>query len=175
MSDSLRDQLLKCGLAANTGKPLRSVRSQDRSRPMRRRKNADDSDIDLARAYALRERSERDERERMQREAEQRARQKKERRRKITQLLEGRALNQAEADIARHFPHRDRIRRIYVSAAQLRRLNAGELGVVQLAGRYLLVDRDIALAAETIDPDALVLLCEATANTDNDVPPDLIW
>jgi uncharacterized protein YaiL (DUF2058 family) len=90
-------------------------------------------------------------------------------------LLGGKALNRPEADIARHFPHRDRICRIHVDAAQLGRLNAGDLGVVQLAGRYLLVDREVALAAQAIEPEALVLLCEPGAAEDDGVPADLVW
>ncbi|MGA8279208.1 MAG: DUF2058 family protein [Rhodanobacteraceae bacterium] len=175
MSDSLRDQLLKSGLANKIRKSLRSAHDPGATRPAKRKENRGSSEIDLARAYALRERSERDERERIRREAEQRAREKKERRRKLAQLLEGQALNLADADIPRHFPHRDRIRRIYVSTSQLPRLNAGELGVVQLLGRYLLVNRDIALAAQAIDADALVLLCDSTASADDDVPADLVW
>ena len=47
--------------------------------------------------------------------------------------------------------------------------------MVQLAGRYLLVERETALAAQAIDPDALVLLCDPDAAADDDVPADLVW
>jgi uncharacterized protein YaiL (DUF2058 family) len=136
---------------------------------------AGQQDINLARAYALRERTEREKREREQREAEQRAKVKKERRQKLGALLDGKALNEKEAEIPRHFPHANKIRRIYVTAEQLPRLNGGELAVVQLAGRYLLVARDDGLAAKAIDPDALVLLCDAHASDEDDVPADLVW
>lgn len=171
MSDSLRDQLMKSGLAGRLkAKPRlsRETSSHARSKPR-------NDEIDLARAYALRDRDERAERARIQREAEQRAREKKERRRKLSELLGGQALNLADADIARHFPHRDKIRRIYVSPAQLPRLNAGDLGIVQLAGRYLLVNREIALAVRAVDADALVLLCEPDAAGEDDIPADLVW
>lgn len=90
-------------------------------------------------------------------------------------LLSGRALNSADADLPRHFLHAGKIRRIYCTREQLLRLNRGELAVVQFAGRYLLVEREIAIAAQSIEPQALVLLCEADDAADDDVPPDLIW
>jgi uncharacterized protein YaiL (DUF2058 family) len=191
MSESLRDQLLKSGLARKQrseapAKPARSDsprgdrapgRPQDRrpksARPAEPRKRGE---IDLAKAYALRDSSERAERERAQREAEQRAREKKERRQRLAALLEGKAENAKDAEIPRHFPHANKIRRVYVTAEQLPRLNGGELGVVQLAGRYLLVGRDIAQAARDIDGDALVLLCDPhNASGEDDVPSDLVW
>ena len=173
MSESLRDQLLKSGLArklkAEQPKP---AKPQHRPAPQKRER----SEIDLAKAYAMRDSSERAERERAQREAEQRAREKKERRQKLTQLLNGRALNAQDADIARHFPHANKIRRVYVTAAQLPRLNGGELGVVQLAGRYLIVDIETAKGVREVDPESLVLLCDPMENaSEDDVPSDLVW
>lgn len=201
MSDSLRDQLLKAGFAPpkveNRPKPQQrpgqgrpqgqpNVRPQGKpsgkpgrghagkpSPPPRER-----GEIDLAKAYALRDRTEREQREREQREAEQRAREKRERKQKLTALLQGQgvAFNDANAEIPRHFPHANKIRRIYVTAEQLPRLNGGELAVVQLAGRYLLVSRETGLAAQAIDPDALVLLCDPHASAqEDDIPADLVW
>jgi uncharacterized protein YaiL (DUF2058 family) len=191
MSESLRDQLLKSGLvrklrSETAAKAPRSesprgdrssARGQDRRpKPARPGTPRNGGEIDLAKAYALRDSNERAERERVQREAEQRAREKKERRQKLVTLLDGKAQNAKDADIPRHFPHANKIRRVYVTAEQLPRLNGGELGIVQLAGRYLLVGRDIAEAARDIDADALVLLCDPHENAaDDDVPSDLVW
>lgn len=132
-------------------------------------------EIDLAKAYALRQRAENEERQRIEREAAERSRLKKERRQKLGTLFAGKALNAADADVARHFPHGSKIRRVYVTAGQLPRLNAGELAVVQHNGRYLLVEREIALAAQQIDEEALVLLCDPNAPAEDDVPADLVW
>lgn len=193
MSDSLRDQLLKAGFAP-TAKPARDKPRNDaprnnavrnnaprskapdnRPKPSRgERKNASPGEIDLARAWSLRERTEREEREREQREAEARAKQKKERRQKLASLLSGHVLNDAAADIARHFPHGKKISRIYVTAEQLKALNGGELAVVQQQGRFVLVTRETAAAAAAIDPEALALQCEP-GDEDDDVPADLIW
>jgi uncharacterized protein len=188
MSESLRDQLLKSGLA-KTLKPeakpvqkpqparpqpprLQSPRPQP-PRPQHRPPKKDD--VDLARAYALRAKAEREERERIQREVERVAREKKERKAKLSALLSDKALNLTDADVPRHFPHGTKIRRVYCTSEQLVRVNQGELAIVQLAGRYLLVEKDIALQAQAIQPESLVLLCDPNAPADDDVPADLVW
>ncbi|MCE3002124.1 MAG: DUF2058 family protein, partial [Xanthomonadaceae bacterium] len=130
---------------------------------------------DLAQAYAARARAERSEREQAEREAQAKAREKRERRAKLAALLEGKALNVADADIARHFDHGGKIRRVYVTAEQLPRVNAGELGVVQRDGRYLVVSREVALAAREIVPECIALLADPDAPPEDDVPPDLVW
>jgi uncharacterized protein YaiL (DUF2058 family) len=187
MSDSLRDQLLKAGFAAKPrteprrGRPQPQPRPQPQARPQPsppvppRAPRRPQGEIDLAKAYALRDRTEREAREREARQAEQRARERKERRQKLATLLNGNALNAAEADIPRHFPHANKIRRIHVNAEQLPRLNGGELAVVQCAGRYLLVTRETGLAARAIDADALVLLCDPLVADEDGVPSDLVW
>ncbi|HJT97513.1 MAG TPA: DUF2058 family protein [Rhodanobacteraceae bacterium] len=174
MSESLRDQLLKSGLARKLKpepRPKPAAPAHKPAHPKRER-----ADIDLAKAYAIRDSAERAERERAQREAEQRAREKKERRQKLAALLDGKSLNAAAAEIPRHFPHANKIRRIYVTEEQLPRLNGGELAIVQLAGRYLLVEANIGKRAGEIDADALVLLCDPqTEAAEDDVPSDLVW
>ena len=188
MSESLRDQLLKSGLAkklkpeakpaakAPPPKHQQHARQQPprppNARPQQPQKK---DDVDLARAYAMRAKVDRDERESAQREAERIAREKKERKTKLMTLLNGKALNNSDADVARHFPHGNKIRRVYCTKVQLEKLNRGELAVVQLAGRYLLVDKDIALQAQAIQPESLVLLCDPNAPADDDVPADLVW
>jgi uncharacterized protein YaiL (DUF2058 family) len=130
---------------------------------------------DLAQAYAARAREEREARERAEREAQERARDKRERRHKLAALVDGTALNVADADVARHFTHGGKIRRVYVTAEQLPQVNRGELGVVQRDGRYLVVTRELALAAQAIVPESLVLLADPNAPPEDDVPPDLVW
>ena len=201
MSESLRDQLLKSGLVkklkpnAPASAPQRQGPRPDRAgaphgkqaqrggakpgptapAPSKPDPNEAPHENDLARAYALRAKQEREERERAQREAERIAREKKERKQKLANLLDGKALNATDADLPRHFPHGDKIRRVYCTADQLARLNRGELAVVQLAGRYLLVDAGVARQAQAIQPECLVLLCDPNAPTDDDVPADLVW
>jgi uncharacterized protein YaiL (DUF2058 family) len=179
MSDSLRDQLLKSGLVQKLKvdtKPSRPQQVKQPSRPLvAKPRPASAEEVDLARAYGLRARQEKEERERSQREAERSAREKKERKQRLAALLDGKALNTGDADVARHFPHGNKIRRVYCTPEQLTRLNRGELAIVQMAGRYLLVDHGIALQAQAIQAEALVLLCDPNTATEDDVPADLVW
>ena len=189
MADSLRDQLLKSGLVQKLKAEARETRPAERAqrpakakqRPDRRNapnKAADtrsQEEIDLARAYGLRERAEREQRAREKKEAERRAKEKAERKQKLAALLDGKALNKADAEIARHFPHGEKIRRVYCTAEQLVEVNAGQMAVVQYRGRYLLVARDVAEQARAISPESLVLLCDPDAPAEDDIPDDLIW
>lgn len=178
MADSLRDQLLKSGIVKQVREEKRPApRRGKSSRPAGRSEPArDQADIDLARAYAMRAQTEAAERRRAEQEAAERARLKRERKAKIQKLLEGQALNKADADQARHFEYGGKIRRIYVDAGQLAALNAGELGVVQQAGRYVLVVRGIAEKVSQIEPALLALLVSNGGEVaDDGVPDDLIW
>jgi uncharacterized protein YaiL (DUF2058 family) len=192
MADSLRDQLLKSGIvkqvqqdrvredtraASKGGKPApRNAKASPQSKNASRLPRRDQSEIDLAKAYALRAQTEANERKRIEQEAAEQARLRRERKLKIQQLLEGNVLNKADADQPRNFQYGDKIRRVYVNAEQLHALNAGELGVVQQAGRYLLVSRTIAEQVRDIDPHQLALMVDSTSGVDDDgVPDDLMW
>ena len=69
------------------------------------------------------------------------------------------------------------------AAAQLTALNAGALGVVQLNGRYLLVDAATLAEAEAVFPPAVALKVDPDAPAADDpyadpkyqVPDDLVW
>ncbi|WEN13994.1 DUF2058 family protein [Rhodanobacter sp. AS-Z3] len=189
MADSLRDQLLKSGIvkqvqpersrepkrapAPKLGKPARhGGKPQPPSAAGRSQE-----EIDLAKAYALRAQTEARERKQVEQEAAEQARLRRERKQNIQKLLDGKALNKADADQPRNFEFGGKIRRIHVDAAQLAALNAGELGVVQQAGRYLLVTREIAEQVRAIDAQQVALLVDpnAVAVGDDGVPDDLMW
>jgi uncharacterized protein YaiL (DUF2058 family) len=95
----------------------------------------------------------------------------------VQKLLEGQALNKADADQVRHFEYGGKIRRVYVDAVQLADLNAGKLGIVQNSGRYLLVAQTVAEQVREVDPHLVALLVDpATAGVDEDgIPDDLMW
>jgi uncharacterized protein len=202
MADSLRDQLLKSGLVQKLkseakpeprpagGKPANRSEARPGARPIQgkppargpqpggpaaRPQKSAGGEPDLAQAYALRARSEREDRERSQREAEQKAREKRERKEKIARLLNGKALNVADAEHARHFEHSGKIRRVYCTQDQLAAVNRGEIAVVQQNGRYLLVSVDVAREVKALWDEALVLLVDPNAPVEDDVPADLIW
>ncbi|MXV34625.1 DUF2058 domain-containing protein [Xanthomonas sp. LMG 8989] len=151
------------------GQPARPPRSRE--------------DIDLAKAYAIRAQREKDERIEAERQKQEEARLRREARAKLDALLKDQALTQSEADIARHFPYGGKIKRIYVTADQLKALNAGELGVLQQNGRYLLVTAALLDQAEAIFPAAVALRVDPNAPAEEDpyadpkyqIPDDLVW
>ena len=83
----------------------------------------------------------------------------------------------------RHFEYGGKIKRIHVTAEQLKALNAGALGVVQMDGRYVLVDAAVLAEAEAIFPQAVALKIDPNAPAQDDpysdpqlqVPDDLVW
>ena len=140
-------------------------------------------EIDLARAYAIRAQKEKDERIEAERLKQEQARERREAKAKLAELLKDQRLNDPAAEIARHFDYGGKIKRIHVTPAQLKALNAGELGVVQLDGRYLLVTAALLEQAAAIFPPAIALKVDPTAPAADDpyadpqyqVPDDLVW
>ena len=157
------------------------VQTRRDGKPGGRRKPA--SEMDLGKAYALRAQKEKEERIAAEQAKQEAARLRREARVKLGAFLQGKTLNQAEADIARHFEYGGKIKRIYVTADQLKSLNAGELGVVQLEGRYLLVAVETLVQAEQIFPACVALKVDPNAPAGDDpysdpqykVPDDLVW
>ena len=145
-----------------------TARTQAAGRPAPRSVDASQEEIDLARAYALRHAQEQREKATAERAAAERARRRKEQREKAQALVQGKTLNRAEAELMRHFEYGGKIRRVHVDAAQLRALNAGELGVIQLDGRYWLVERALAESVREVAPQHVALLPDPGAGDDAD-------
>ncbi len=196
MSNSLRDQLLGLGFTAprpeprpkretpkpagKGAKPAHAGKPKPQQhRPQRR------EDIDLAKAYAIRAQKERAARIEAERLRQGEARKRREAKARLAELLQGKALNAGvdEADHVRHFEYGGKIKRVHVTAAQLKALNAGELGVVQLDGRYLLVDAATLAQAAAVFAPAVALRVDPDAPAREDpysdpayqVPDDLMW
>jgi uncharacterized protein YaiL (DUF2058 family) len=195
MSDSLRDQLLGLGFKP-APKPARKPdqkhapkhapqppRAQAGKPARKRRAPETRGEMDLAKAYAIRAQREKEERIEAERAKQEAARQRREARARLATLLDGKALNVPDADIARHFDYGGKIKRVYVTADQLRALNAGELGVVQQDGRYLLVTAAVLAEAEAVFAPAVALRVDPAAQPGDDpyadpqyqVPDDLVW
>jgi uncharacterized protein YaiL (DUF2058 family) len=140
-------------------------------------------EMDLAKAYAIRAQREKEERIEAERVKQEEARLRREAKAKLAEFLKDKGLNDPAADIARHFAYGTKIKRIYVNAEQLKALNAGELGVVQLDGRYLLVTVDVLTQAEVLFAASVALKVDPNAPAGDDpysdpqyqVPDDLVW
>jgi uncharacterized protein len=168
------------------GRPHQAKRGGGPAQPARRaepNKPRPREDIDLAKAYAIRSQREKDERIAAEQAKQEEARLRREARTKLAELLKDKALNAADAEIARHFPYGGKIKRVYVTPPQLKALNAGELGVLQMDGRYVLVSAELMAQAEAIFPPAIALKVDPNAPAQDDpyadpqyqVPDDLVW
>jgi uncharacterized protein YaiL (DUF2058 family) len=202
MSISLKDQLLGLGFTQPVQKPVVQKKhpglpsGDRRGNPTVKAKSGiqtgrrsaskpaqSQTEIDLAKAFALRSQQDKREREAAEAAKQEAARQKRLAKEQVAALLEGKILNLADADIARHFSYSGKIKRIYVNAGQLTALNSGALGVVQFNGRFCLVDKDVALAVRAQLPALLALYCDGTEinvpehydDPKFQVPDDLIW
>lgn len=197
MTDSLKDQLMKLGFKSAPREPARPAKPQhgkpqqgkapqgrpQGNKPAGAGKPRHEGEIDLAKAFAIRAQKEKDERIAAERQRQEEARLRREGKAKLTELLTRARRNDDAADIARHFEYGGKIRRIHVTAEQLKALNAGELAVVQMAGRYHLVSVPDAQEAERILPGSLALCVDPNAPPEDDVyadpkyqvPDDLVW
>ena len=203
MSNSLKDQLLGLGFSApkpeprkpqpakKTGQGGKPAHAQANRKPGGKpaphkpqlQKGMRREDIDLAKADAIRAQKEKDERIEAERLKQEEARLRREAKAKLAGFLAGKSLNAADADHVRHFEYGGKIKRIHVTAEQLKSLNAGQLGVVQQDGRYLLVDAATLAQAEAIFAPAVALKVDPNAPSQDDpysdpqyqVPDDLTW
>ena len=89
----------------------------------------------------------------------------------------------AEADTPFHFPRGDRLKRLYVSEDQRRRLAAGELAIVGFRGRHHLIPRPAGERVRELRPEVFVFIAagddgaqEAHAGYEGyTVPDELVW
>ena len=184
MKNALQEQLLKAGLATEDqlAKPRQNRRKQSRpqnrkpaGKPKRKPKPQDDSD--LARAWAARQKAEREEAARKKRIKAQR----KANRAKIRQLTLDNCLNADDAEIPFQFMVGSNIKNIYVTEAQRRQLLDGELRITFQDGRRCLIPAEVAARIHELDPEKLIIDPSAVEESADDeyadyqVPDDLIW
>lgn len=191
-SGSLRDQLKALGLVKPPPKPDPAAPRDRQPRkphpgpkpssgvkaPSRTAPPAQTAEeISLAKAYAARQAAEQAEAAALRRQQEEKARQKRERKAAAVALLEGKSLIKPDAELPRHFEYGKKIRRIYVDAEQLKALNAGQLGIAQLDGRFLLVDQATIETLQRVAPEFVALRVDPDHPVTDDlaIPPDLHW
>jgi uncharacterized protein YaiL (DUF2058 family) len=191
---TLQDALLKSGLASEEQKSRRKRKDDraggsgknPRARSDRRRKKeagrrggkSDGAKSDLERAWAARARAEKAEKEQAKqaRVADQEARRR--RNLELDRIVTGRVLNDDAAEVPRYFEHLGRIRRVLCTPAQRDAINRGELGIVGLRGRYLIVEPDVVAQYRRVADDLVPDLSGREPEDDGEYPPvpdDLAW
>jgi uncharacterized protein YaiL (DUF2058 family) len=180
MSDSLQDQLRALGLAKKQPRKTKGSGAAKRSRQANRKRSGQDAkpgELSLEKAYALKRREEQRQADKARRKKQAEDRQRRLLNNQIREIVKVNRLNREEAEIARNFLFRGRIRKINVTSDQLKALNAGDLGIVYLSGGYHLLDLAQLDKVRALSADHVVDL--NTDNTDDDeefpVPDDLSW
>lgn len=164
MGESLRDQLIKAGLATEAQakrkerRPRLPKQGSGASSPPRRGGKA--REMDLATAYQARERQERQERADAERAEREAAARRRESRAAIRSLLERSRLNEPDASIAYHFTVGSKVKHLYVTQDQQESLAEGRLAIVLFEGQRHLVPLATGKRIIELDSSRVVILHE---------------
>lgn len=164
----------------NTGKPGRADASNARPATRKPSNSTRPPGSDLERAYSARRKAEQEEKERVKRERVADQEQRRKRNLELDRIVDGKALNETDAELPRYFEHIGRIRRVLCTPDQREAINDGRLGVVNLRGRYLIVLPEVLEAYRALAPDLVPDLGgpEPDGDAEGDYPPvpdDLTW
>lgn len=184
MAGSLRDQLLKAGLVSK-----QQVRDSKRKSHNKRKQVSNKGEnavegISLAQAYGQRSQQEKRERDQELNRKREEAKRRKEIKAQLRQVIVSNSLNDKKAEIARHFEHNGKIRKLYINKDQQTGLNSGRFGIAYLAGRYYLLDGERIAKVAAIEGSAVALHIsgdQTAAESDDQeytqfkVPDDLMW
>jgi uncharacterized protein len=183
MSTSLRDQLLKAGLAnQNQSKDAeRQLRQQQRERqqlPKGKRGTASEAERAALQAQLAKATRDQELNRRQNEEADKKARQAQ-----IAQLVEQNRLPQPQTDELFNFVDGNKIRRIPADNSVRERLSRGAIAIVRCNGRYELVPTETAARIRERDEHAVIVcgVARDSAAPNNDgyenfvVPEDLKW
>lgn len=192
MSTSLRDQLVKAGLA--TSKQAKKAENQNRAEQIKRHKagkKGNDPSVAPPQASAqVKAKRLKADKARQDKEI---ARQRNDKyaqralRAEIKQLVKAHDQRSKVTDedaVAYNFVHGKKIKRVYVTPQERDQLSAGRLVVINNDGKYHFVTPDIATKIETRDPKRIIVAHQQTQQEkgpDDDyyakfeVPDDLDW
>lgn len=174
MSDSLQDQLLALGLARKKA----SATKQKRKPPRKKKPGDSGTGLSLEKAYALRQREEKELADKARRRKQAEDRKRREINQAIRAIVSKNRLNSAEAELSRNFMYKGRIRKVNVTGDQLKALNAGELGLVYLTGGYHLLAPEWVDKVRELAPDHVPDLNSNEGSEEEEefpVPDDLTW
>ena len=190
MARSLRDELLKAGLVTSEQASRAERGSRPRSKPAR--KGTASRERGERRRRAAVSASSRGSRQSSERPAPVPARppapdpEEKVRHLnvEIRRILDTEAEKvEAETDTPFHFPRGERVKRLYVSEDQRRRLAGGELAIVGFRGRHHLVPRPAGERVRELRPEVFVFIADGDGGAEEmeagyegyEIPDELVW
>ena len=155
MSDNLREQLLKSGLASEH--EARQAKSESRKKGKRKGKGQAPERSPEADAIKRQE-AEKVARDRALAEERERAKREKALRAEISDLIGARQLNESRAETPYHFAADGRARRVRVTSQQRRELARGELACVYWKDRGYVLPRESGERIQARKPDVPVVI-----------------
>ena len=176
---SLQDQLLKAGLIDDkkANKIKKNKLKQTKQKQKNKIETADEAKLAAQQAQA--EKVQRDRQLNQQRKAEA---ERKAIAAQVRQLVEMNRQPRDGGDITYSFTDGTLIKRIPVSATQLKQLSNGRLCIIKLDGQYELIPTLVAEKIQLRDESTQILSNQSTEAPDEDdpyadfqVPDDLMW
>ena len=179
MADSLQDQLRALGLAKEK-KPVRkkkAPRKKNRGQGSPATPTPRDREPSLDKAWAMRANEEKRSAEQRRARKIEEDRKRRELNKAIREIVKPNRLNREDAEVARNFMFRERIRKVYVTPDQNSALGSGEMSLVYLSGGYHVLAAEHAEAVRRIAADHVVDLSvgDDPAEEEHPVPDDLTW
>ncbi len=201
MSESLRDQLVKAGLAtaSQAKKAERQAKAQQHSNRSRKpeesgkpgqskSKESDPNSPEAVKARARKQQAEKRARDRALAETRNEKAAAKALRAEIKQIItqnDQRQKTTSDEDVPYQFVHGRKIKRIYVPTAQRERLINGSLVIINNDGLYSLVSQEVAEQIKARDPKRIITSQEEDKQPEPgsddeyyakfEVPDDLDW
>jgi len=184
MSNSLRDQLIKAGLANE--KQLKQAKQQDfqqHKQANRQKKQGGGGKVqsEAAQAAAAAAAAKRARDQELSRKAhqeqEQRAREAQARDLVVKSEI---TRPQSDKDIAFHFTQEGKVKHVYVNPDIHKQLTAGKLAICRTRGRFRVVPTEIAEKVRPIAPYLVIFIAsdqpaEDPAYLEHPIPDDLMW
>lgn len=177
MSNALKDQLLKAGLA--DAKKLKAIKKEKHKQKVQAGKNQ--AVVNEASVLAEQSRLQQVERDRQLNQEKQAALQQKAIVAQVKQLIENNTIK-AQGDVAYNFTDGKLVKRLYVSSKQHDELSRGLLAIARLAENYHLVPTAVAEKIQQRLADSIVVLNVKQQQVDEDdpyadyvIPDDLMW
>ncbi len=184
MNNALREQLLKAGLVSSeqVKKAEHQSRKKARQTPKPKKVARAAPPLDSAASQAAKTRQAQAERDRELNRQRDEERRRRELNVQIRELLTRHQLNDGNGEVPYNFVEGSRVRRLYVTAEQHKRLTEGMLSVALFKTRHYLIENEVGERLLALAPHLVVHRNQATDAVDPDdpyarytVPDDLIW
>ena len=178
---SLQDQLLKSGMV--NSQKAKQVRKQKQKQNKKARQE-NEAIVDEAKEAARLAQQEKAEKDREINRQNQLAAEQKAITAQIKQLINDHKLERSNGDVGFQFSDGKKIKKIYVTDAQQRQLELGQVAIVAFSGDYEIVATAVAEKINQRDDTSVVFLNDRAKSTEIDdddpyadyvIPDDLMW